>query len=104
MLRALRYTRAALLVFGLGVALGFVIVVGEFARFRWAASLVMALGLVALPLALIADGKALALRAWFAARLPRGRKKKPFPKTRTKARPAASRRRAPVRVARGRRA
>ena len=74
---ALRYTKAALLLFGLGLTLGFVLVVGGFDGFGWAASALMALGLVLLPPALVADGKGLAVRAWL-ARLPRrrGRKKR----------------------------
>lgn len=110
-LRALRYTRIALLVFGIGLVLGFAIVVGEFTRFQWVASTMMALGLAGLPVGLVADGRALAVRAWIAARLPRGRNRanknrnqtKPRPQTRPP-RPTAARRRLPARAARGRRA
>jgi hypothetical protein len=58
----MRYTKTALMVFGLGLVLGFVVVViGGYPRLERVASAVMALGLVALPLALFADGRGLAL-------------------------------------------
>jgi hypothetical protein len=88
----MRYTKAALLIFGLGLALGFVIVVGEFARLERVGSVVMALGLVLLPLALFADGRGMALLAWIAARFSRGKGKKARPKSR----PAARRRKPPA--------
>jgi hypothetical protein len=88
---ALRYTKAALLLFGLGLALGFAIVVGGFDGFGWIASALMALGLVLLPPALLADGKGLAVRAWL-ARLPRRRRRKPRAKPRTTAPRGKSRR------------
>jgi hypothetical protein len=103
MLRALRYTRAALLVFGLGLALGFVVVVGEF-RFGRIASIVMAFGLFALMPAFVADLRALVLRAWTALRRPRRRKASAARgRARAKARPPP-RRREPARSPRGRRA
>jgi hypothetical protein len=86
------YTRGALLIFGLGLALGFVIVVGEFARLERVASAVMALGLVLLPVALFADGRGMVVLAWIAARFSRGKRKKARPKPR----PAARRRKPSV--------
>jgi Cu/Ag efflux pump CusA len=53
----MRYTKAALLVFGLGLVLGFALIVAEVPGFGWIASGVMALGLVALPVGLLADGR-----------------------------------------------
>src|SRR5579863_7739427 len=91
----MRYTKIALSIFGLGLVMGFVIVVGEFARFERAASAVMALGLVLLPLALFADGRGIAVLAWIAARFSRGKRKKAHPKSR----PAARRRKPPARPA-----
>jgi hypothetical protein len=84
----MRYTKLALLIFGLGLVSGFVIVVGEFARYERVASAVMALGLVLLPVALFADGRGIRLLAWLARRFSRGQRKK----ARAKPRPAARRR------------
>ena len=86
----MRYTKIALLIFGLGLAAGFVIVVGEFARLERVARALMALGLVALPVGLAAD-RWLAIRAWLTAHFPR-RKAKP---ARRKGRPASAARRKP---------
>ena len=88
----MRYTKVALLIFGFGLALGFVIVVGEFARLERVASAVMALGLVLLPVALFADGRGMVILAWIAARFSRGKRKKARPKSR----PAARRRKPPA--------
>jgi hypothetical protein len=88
----MRYTKIALLIFGLGLVLGFIIVVGEFARLERVASAVMALGLVLLPLALFADGRGIRVLAWIAARFSRGKRKKARPKSR----PAARRRKPPA--------
>jgi hypothetical protein len=88
----MRYTKIALLIFGLGLVLGFIIVVGEFARLERVASAVMALGLVLLPLALFADGRGIRILAWIAARFSRGKRKKARPKSR----PAARRRKPPA--------
>ncbi|HEX5453894.1 MAG TPA: hypothetical protein VFX06_08890 [Stellaceae bacterium] len=105
MLRRLRYTRAALLLFGLGLALGFIVVVGELGRFGRVASVLMVLGLLALMPAFAADLRALALRAWAAMRRPRGRKAaRPRGKARAKGKPSPARRRVPARPPRGRRA
>ena len=87
----MRYTKLALLIFGLGLVSGFVIVVGEFARLERVASVLMALGLVGLPLGLAAD-RGMAMRAWFAARFPRRKAKT----ARRKSRPAAPRRKPPA--------
>jgi len=89
----MRYTKLALLIFGLGLMLGFVIVVGEFARYERVASALMALGLALLPVALFADGRGVALLAWIVARLSRGKRKKARPKRRAKTRPGAKRQR-----------
>ncbi|HVB18157.1 MAG TPA: hypothetical protein VNF04_16600 [Stellaceae bacterium] len=98
----MRYTKIALLIFGLGLVSGFVIVVGEFARLGPVASVLMALGLAALPVGLVAD-RGVAIRAWFAAHFSRRKGKT----TRRKARPAAARRKpppkSPARAARGKR-
>jgi hypothetical protein len=88
----MRYTKIALLIFGLGLVSGLVVVAGEFAQFERVASAVMALGLVLLPVALFADGRGIRLLAWIAARFSRGKRKKARPKLR----PAARRRKPPV--------
>jgi hypothetical protein len=99
----MRYTKAALAIFGLGLVLGFVIVVGEFAQAERVASAVMALGLALLPVALFADGQGIRVLAWIVARWSRGKRKKARPKPRSPAR----RRKPPVpaaaRAARGKR-
>src|ERR1700687_6139577 len=92
LLARMRYTKIALLIFGLGLVSGLVVVAGEFARFERVASAVMALGLVLLPVALFADGRGMAILAWIAARLSRGKPKKARPKSR----PAARRRQPPA--------
>ena len=91
----MRYTKIALLIFGLGTILGLVIVVGEFSRWERVASAVMALGLVLIPLALFADGRGMALLAWLAARFSRRGRKKPRPRSRS----SAPRRKQPARSA-----
>jgi Cu/Ag efflux pump CusA len=53
----MRYTKAALLLFGLGLVLGFALIVAEVPGFGWIASGVMALALLALPVGLLADGR-----------------------------------------------
>jgi len=82
----MRYTKAALLIFGLGILLGLVVVAAELGRIERVASGVMAIGLVLLPVALIADGRT-------AVRLPFRKRPKP---RRASARPTR-RRRAPPR-------
>jgi hypothetical protein len=90
----MRYTKAALLLFGLGMILGLVVVAGEFVRFERAAALLMALGLLLLPVALIADGRGLALVARMGARLSVANPAKPHPKVRAATGRRASRPRA----------
>jgi len=96
MIDRMRYTKAALLVFGLGLVVGFVVVVGEFFEWERVASAVMALGLVLLPVAVFADGHGMAAIRWVAARLSRDRR---TGKPRAKPRSAASRRKPPARPA-----
>ena len=86
------YTKVALLIFGLGVVSGLVVVAGEFARLERVASTVMALGLVLLPVALIADTCGAAILAWIVAHFSRGKRAKARPKSR----PAARRRKSPA--------
>ena len=82
----LRYTKAALLVFGLGLVLGLVVVAGELPGFERVASGVMALAIVALPVALVADGRGTDIVQRIRARL--SRRKRP---QRGVSRPAAAR-------------
>jgi hypothetical protein len=82
----MRYTKAALLFFGFGILLGLAVVAADFGAIERVASAVMALALVLLPVALIADG-----RAFATLRLRR----KP-----AKARRTPARRRAPARRSR----
>ena len=67
----MRYTKAALLIFGLGLVTGLVVVVGEFSEWDYLASGIMALGLVLLPLGLFADGRGIAALRWIARRFSR---------------------------------
>ena len=98
----MRYTKAALLVFGLGLVLGFGLIVAEVPGFGWMASGVMALGLVALPVGLLADGRVAFVRR-IMARFSR-KKKRPKPRQRGKtAAHRLARRRPPARTARPRR-
>jgi hypothetical protein len=71
----LHYTKAALLIFGLGLAIGFVIVVGGVSGWSRLASLIMALGLVLLPLGVFADMRGFAALLWVARRLSRRRQR-----------------------------
>jgi hypothetical protein len=97
LLARLRYTKAALLVFGLGLTVGFVVVVGEFPEWERTAAAIMALGLVSLPVTLFADGRGSAAFAWIFGRGKRGKSRaRSRPATRAK-RPARSTRRAPRR-------
>lgn len=93
-LKNLHHTKTALLIFGLGLVIGFVVVVGEFPEWERTAAAIMALGLVTLPVALFADGRGMALVAWMAARFRRGKGSKPRPK----ARRAPARRKPPSRT------
>src|SRR3954453_24269919 len=56
-----RYTKTAFLIFGAGILLGLAVVAAELAGIERVASGVMALGLVLLPVGLVADGRAAAL-------------------------------------------
>ena len=79
----MRYTKAALLLFGLGLLLGFVVVViGGMPRLERLASALMAAGLVLLPPALFADGHGFAFLHRLAARLRRGKPSKVRPRSR----------------------
>ena len=51
----MRYSKLALLVFGAGLLFGFVVVVAELHRWDRLASIAMALGIVALPAAVLLD-------------------------------------------------
>jgi hypothetical protein len=74
----MRWTKTALLVFGLGLVLGFVAVVGEIPQLDRVSSVTMALALAGIPLALFADGRGIVLLRWIARRFSR----KPPPKPR----------------------
>ena len=91
----MRYTKAALLVFGLGLAISFVVVVGEFAGWEYLASAVMALGLVLLPVGIFADGRGFAALRWIARHFSRRKQPERGGTGRTGARP----RKAPPRAA-----
>jgi hypothetical protein len=67
----LRYTKTALLIFGLGLMLGLVVVAGELPGFERVASGVMALAIVSLPFALVADGRGTAIVQRIRARFSR---------------------------------
>ena len=69
----MRYTKAALLIFGLGLVTGLVVVVGEFSEWDYLASGIMALGLVLLPLGLFADGRGIAALRWISRCFSRGK-------------------------------
>ena len=95
LLRHLRYTRAALLIFALGLMVGFIVVVGEFVDWEYLAAGVMALGLVLLPLGLFADGHGIAALRWIIRRFSRSKRgSKRGAATRAKARPRHARSRA----------
>ena len=82
----LRYTKAALLIFGLGLVLGLVVVAGELPGFERVASGVMALAIASLPFALVADGRGTAIVQRIRARFSRRKRPK-----RSASRPAAVR-------------
>jgi hypothetical protein len=91
----LRYTKAALLIFGLGLVTGFVVVVGEFSEWEYLASIVMALGLELLPLVGGADGHGVAGMRWIARGLTRGKR---HPKRGRTVRASPRLRKAPLRA------
>jgi hypothetical protein len=72
----MRYTKAALLVFGLGLMLGLVVVAGELPGFERVASGVMALAIVSLPVALVADGRGATFVQRIGARFSRRKRPK----------------------------
>ena len=85
LLRHLRYTRYALLIFGLGLTGGFAAVVGEIAKLEKPSSAVMALGLVLVPVGLFADGHGFVLLRWIARKFSH---QPPPPKPRARSRAA----------------
>lgn len=90
----MRYTKAALLLFGVGLITGYVIVV--IGTDRWLQRLaagVMAIGLISLPLAIAADAGWLALLRLLLRR-PRRARGKP----RANSRKSSGRRKAPARA------
>jgi hypothetical protein len=89
----MRYTKAALLIFGLGLVVGFVVVVGEFSEWERPAAATMALGLALVPVGLFADGHGMTLVRWVAARFRRGKR----PKARGKPRRPDAKRKPPAR-------
>jgi hypothetical protein len=104
----MRYTKAALLLFGLGLVLGLVVVAGELPGFERVASGVMALAIVSLPVALIADGRGTAIvqriRAGFTRRKrPKRGAARPAPASRPAAARSPARRRPAARAPRRRR-
>jgi hypothetical protein len=92
MLRALRYTKIALLIFGAGMIAGLVVVAGEYAAWQRPAARLMALGLILIPLGLFADGHGMTVIGWLIARL---RRRKPAKRPARRASPARPRKRAP---------
>ena len=80
----MRYTKTALLIFGLGLVLGLAVVTAEVKSLERVASGVMALGIAALPIGLLAD-----LRRGMTARPHRARRRARVPVRRA---PAAMRR------------
>jgi hypothetical protein len=90
------YTKAALLIFGLGLVVGFIVVVGEFSDWNYLASGLIALGLLAVPLGLFADGRGFVGLRWIALRFFR---RKPGAKRGRPARAGVRPRRPPSRTA-----
>ena len=101
----MRYTKAALLVFGLGLVVGFALIVAEVPSFGLIGSAIMALGLIGLPVALIADGR-VAFVQRIVARFSRPKPSQPRRRARavtSRAVGRPARRRPPLRAARRRR-
>lgn len=91
----MRYTKLALLVFGVGLIVGYVVVViGGERWLQWLAAAMMAVGLVLLPLAVLADAGVLAIVRPLLRRLTRRGRSKP----RAKSRKPTGRRKAPARA------
>jgi hypothetical protein len=104
----MRYTKAALLIFGLGLVLGLVVVAGELPGFERVASGVMALAIVSLPVALIADGRGTTIVQRIRARLSRRKRpqrgaSRPAPASRPAAARSPARRRPAARAPRRKR-
>src|SRR5215469_13363527 len=101
----MRYTKIALLVFDLWLIVGFALIVAEVPSFGLIGSAIMALGLVGLPVALVADGR-IAFVQRILARFSRPKRPQPHGRSRavtSRAVGRPSRRRPPARVARRRR-
>ena len=102
----MRYTKIALLIFGLGLVVGFALIVAEVPSFGLIGSAIMALGLIGLPIGIIADGRVAFVRR-IVARFSRSKPVMPSRRTRavtsrSVGRPAR-RRHPPARIARRRR-
>jgi hypothetical protein len=89
----LRYTKAALSLFGFGILLGLAVVAAELSWPARLASGIMVVALLLLPIALIADGRGMA----------KLRLRRSSPRAKARRKPATRRRGAPVRRARARR-
>jgi hypothetical protein len=80
----MRYTHAALLLFGAGLLAGLVVIAFDATQFGWVASGMMALGIAALPFTMLADWRRAAKpppkRRPTATRKRARRKPKPRPK------------------------
>lgn len=86
----MRYTKIGLLVFGLGLVLGLVVVAVEIRSLERLASGLMALGIAAIPIALILDWRARAMHG-----IPRRAKVAPrraLPPTRRRRKPSTPKR------------
>ena len=81
----MRYTKTALLMFGVGLVLALVVIGAEFDGLERVASAVMALGIVGIPIGMAIDWR-------LATRAPRPPRRRGKPRTRRA--PAAARRRA----------
>jgi hypothetical protein len=89
-----RYTKAALLIFGFGMLGGLAVVSAGRLRWGWAASAAMALGLALIPVGLVLDLRRSDIVARLTARL---RRRKPVRKPSPRRKPAAEKRRPPPR-------
>jgi hypothetical protein len=78
----MRYSGWALLLFGAGALMGLVVVSAGFSRLGWAASTIMAMGIAALPAAVVAD--------WWSHRPWLNRKPAPKRRARSSRRPKSS--------------
>jgi hypothetical protein len=89
----MRYSKRALMIFGAGLVLGLVVVAAELPGLARVASVAMALGILLLPLALVADWRSAGPIAAIVARLCRGKSKKRRTAARRKPRARAPARR-----------